>query len=171
MGANDVLALALGVTPPWKLVGQRLDTSTQPNQLHIEIAAERGALFPCPVCGKASKVNATLHLTQHLDGHDRCAVVTLCSDEVSVPSNSGERNSENPDRGWREERGDLVLRNQRQGWDEPPGSGSSSLRGSGAAGAYPFPPNAGSASLPRPAGIGGASALAGRPFTSFAGTM
>ena len=57
MDANDVLALGLGVTPPWKLVGQRLDTSTQPNQLHIEIAAERGALFPCPVCGKASKAH------------------------------------------------------------------------------------------------------------------
>ena len=60
MDANDVLALGLGVTPPWKLVGQRLDTSTQPNQLHIEIAAERGALFPCPVCGKASKAQVTL---------------------------------------------------------------------------------------------------------------
>ena len=38
MDANDVLALGLGVTPPWKLVGQRLDTSTQPNQLHLETA-------------------------------------------------------------------------------------------------------------------------------------
>ena len=25
MNANDVLTLGLGVTPPWKLVGQRLD--------------------------------------------------------------------------------------------------------------------------------------------------
>src|SRR5512132_2319741 len=31
MDANDVLALGLGVTPPWKLVGQRLDMTRQPN--------------------------------------------------------------------------------------------------------------------------------------------
>ena len=41
MDANDVLALGLGVTPPWKLVGQRLDTSTQPNQLHIDCQSAR----------------------------------------------------------------------------------------------------------------------------------
>jgi transposase len=57
MDGNDILALGLGVTPPWKLVGQRLDTSAQPNQLYLEIAAGRGALFPCPVCGKACKAH------------------------------------------------------------------------------------------------------------------
>ena len=35
MDANDVLALGLGVTPPWKLVGQRLDMTRQPNELHL----------------------------------------------------------------------------------------------------------------------------------------
>ena len=50
MDANDVLALGLGVTPPWKLVDQRLDTTTQPNRLHLEVAADRGALFACPEC-------------------------------------------------------------------------------------------------------------------------
>jgi hypothetical protein len=46
MDANDVLALGLGVTPPWKLVGQRLDTSTQPNQL-ARVATNNGAhVFP-----------------------------------------------------------------------------------------------------------------------------
>ena len=29
----------LGVTPPWKLIGQRLDTDQRPNELHIEVAA------------------------------------------------------------------------------------------------------------------------------------
>lgn len=57
MDANDVLALGLGVTPPWRLVSQRLDTATQPNQLHLEVAAERGALFPCPTCGKLCKAH------------------------------------------------------------------------------------------------------------------
>ena len=50
MDANDVLALGLGISPPWQLVGQRLDTDKRPKELHIELAAERGALFPCPDC-------------------------------------------------------------------------------------------------------------------------
>src|SRR5947209_20398655 len=57
MDANTVLALGLGVTPPWRLVGQRLDTSKQPHELHLEVAADRGSLFPCPVCGKACKAH------------------------------------------------------------------------------------------------------------------
>ena len=45
MHANDVLFLGLGVMPPWKLVGQRLNTDKQPKELHIEVAAShhRGA--------------------------------------------------------------------------------------------------------------------------------
>ena len=31
MHADDVLSLGLGVRPPWKLVGQRLDTDTRPS--------------------------------------------------------------------------------------------------------------------------------------------
>src|SRR3954462_3295921 len=46
MDANTVLALGLGVMPPWRLVGQRLDTSKQPHELHLEVAADRGSLFP-----------------------------------------------------------------------------------------------------------------------------
>ncbi len=49
MHADDVLSLGLGVTPPWKLVEQRLDTDKRPNELHIEVAADRGARFACRV--------------------------------------------------------------------------------------------------------------------------
>ena len=49
MDVNDVLTLGLGIAPPWRLVAQRLDTDKQPNELHIEVAAERRALFPCEV--------------------------------------------------------------------------------------------------------------------------
>ena len=45
MDANTILALGLGVTPPWKLVGQRLDTTVQPHILHLEVAVDRGSLF------------------------------------------------------------------------------------------------------------------------------
>ncbi len=57
MHAEDVLGLGLGVTPPWKLVGQRLDTDKQPNELHLEVAADRGSRFPCPDCGRACKAH------------------------------------------------------------------------------------------------------------------
>ena len=68
MDANTVLALGLGVTPPWRLVGQRLDTSKQPHELHLEVAADRGSLFPCPVCGKPCKAHDFAEFTwRHLN--------------------------------------------------------------------------------------------------------
>ena len=68
MDANDVLALGLGVTPPWKLVGQRLDTTRQPNQLALEVEAERGALYPCPVCATACQAHDFAEFTwRHLN--------------------------------------------------------------------------------------------------------
>ena len=54
MDAQDVLALGLGVTPPWRLVEQRLDTNKQPN---ILLEAERGTEFPCPDCGNFCKAH------------------------------------------------------------------------------------------------------------------
>ena len=45
MDATDVLALGLGVTPPWRLVEQRLETDKRPHTLEIQLQAERGALF------------------------------------------------------------------------------------------------------------------------------
>ncbi len=68
MDANTVLALGLGVTPPWRLVSQQLDTGKQPHELHLEVAAERGSLFPCPVCGKACKAHDFAEFTwRHLN--------------------------------------------------------------------------------------------------------
>ena len=86
MDANDILALGLGVTPPWKLVGQRLDTSTQPNQLYLEIAAERGALFPCPVCGKACKAHDFAEFTwRHLNFFQHHCYVTAKVPRTDCP--------------------------------------------------------------------------------------
>ena len=39
MHADLVLSSGLGVTPPWKLAGQRLDTDKRPNELHFEVAS------------------------------------------------------------------------------------------------------------------------------------
>ncbi len=86
MDGNDILALGLGVTPPWKLVGQRLDTSTQPNQLYLEIAAARGALFPCPVCGKACKAHDFAEFTcRHLNFFQHHCYVTANVPRTDCP--------------------------------------------------------------------------------------
>ena len=51
MHSDDILLLGIGIQPPWQLVDQHLDTSTQPHELHLEVAGERGARYPCPTCG------------------------------------------------------------------------------------------------------------------------
>ena len=86
MDANDILALGLGVTPPWKLVSQRLDTSTQPNQLHLEVAAERGALFPCPTCGTLCKAHDFAEFTwRHLNFFQHHCYVTAKVPRTDCP--------------------------------------------------------------------------------------
>jgi transposase len=68
MDANTVLALGLGMAPPWRLAGQRLETAKQPHELHLEVAAERGSQFPCPVCGKPCKAHDFAEFTwRHLN--------------------------------------------------------------------------------------------------------
>ena len=86
MDANDVLALGLGVTPPWRLVSQRLDTATQPHQLHLEVAAERGALFPCPACGKPCKAHDFAEFTwRHLNFFQHHCYVTAKVPRTDCP--------------------------------------------------------------------------------------
>ena len=57
METGDVLALGLGLESPWKLSGQRLDIEKQPHELHLEVIADRGALFPCPDCKRACRAH------------------------------------------------------------------------------------------------------------------
>jgi transposase len=57
MQAEEIFSLGLGLTPPWKVMSQRLDTDHTPTKLHLEIGAERGALYPCPECGAACKAH------------------------------------------------------------------------------------------------------------------
>lgn len=72
MGAGELLALGLGLQPPYKLVGQRVDTDGQPHEVFWEVAADRGAKSPCPECGRLCKAYdfqeltwRTLNLFQH----------------------------------------------------------------------------------------------------------
>ncbi len=68
MKAEDVFALGLGLTSPWRLLGQTLDTEKNPFHLFLEIGADRGALYPCPQCGKQCKAHDFQEMTwRHLN--------------------------------------------------------------------------------------------------------
>ena len=68
MDANQVLALGLGVTSPWRLTEQRLATGRHPHELYLRLEAERGSLFPCPDCGRACKAHDFAEFTwRHLN--------------------------------------------------------------------------------------------------------
>ena len=57
MDGNDVLMLGLGLQAPWKLLGQHLDVDKNPHDLHLEVGAERGSRYPCPVCGASCQAH------------------------------------------------------------------------------------------------------------------
>ncbi|CAO0824777.1 hypothetical protein DFAR_910020 [Desulfarculales bacterium] len=44
--AGELLALGLGLQPPWRLVGQCVDTDKQPHEDFLEVAANWGAEYP-----------------------------------------------------------------------------------------------------------------------------
>ena len=52
MTNSDIFTLGLGLAAPWRVVDQRLETDRQPHELHLAVAAEPGARFACPACGR-----------------------------------------------------------------------------------------------------------------------
>ena len=92
MHADDVLSLGLGVTPPWRLVEQRLDTDKRPNELHIEVAADRGARFPCPNCGRACKAHDFGEFTwRHLNFFQHHCYITAKVPRTDCPDHGVKR--------------------------------------------------------------------------------
>jgi len=92
MHADDVLSLGLGVTPPWKLVGQRLDTDKRPEELHIEVAADRGTRFPCPDCGKPCKAHDFGEFTwRHLNFFQHHCYITAKVPRTDCPDHGVKR--------------------------------------------------------------------------------
>ena len=92
MDANDVLALGLGVRAPWKLVGQRLDRDKQPNELHLEVAAARGALFACPDCGRLCKAHDFAEFTwRHLNFFQHHCTITAKVPRTNCPGHGVKR--------------------------------------------------------------------------------
>ncbi|CAO0823933.1 hypothetical protein DFAR_3990058 [Desulfarculales bacterium] len=49
--------MAWGWATALALVGQRVDTDKQPHEVFLEIAADRGAEYPCPACGRLCKAH------------------------------------------------------------------------------------------------------------------
>ena len=92
MAAQDVLALGLGVTPPWRLVEQRLDTNKQPHVLDILLETERGTEFPCPDCGKLCKAHDFKEFTwRHLNFFQHHCLITARVPRTGCPEHGVKR--------------------------------------------------------------------------------
>lgn len=92
MEATDVLTLGLGLSAPWKLSGQRLDIEKRPHELHLEVVAERGALFPCAKCGRACKAHDFAVFTwQHLNFFQHHCFITARVPRVECPEHGVRR--------------------------------------------------------------------------------
>jgi len=66
MNPEDLFGVALGIVPPWKVTS--VDFDKESGRLDITIDFERGATFPCPVCGASSPVHDTVEkVWRHLN--------------------------------------------------------------------------------------------------------
>lgn len=57
MTPESLFSIALGIVPPWVVEG--IEFSKESKRLDIKISFQRGAMFPCPVCGAESPVHDT----------------------------------------------------------------------------------------------------------------
>lgn len=86
MNDFDVIGLGLGIERPWRIVGQQLDTSVQPYCLKIKIKADRGAEFPCPVCGRMCKAHDFKEKTwRHLNFFQHHCYITALVPRTKCP--------------------------------------------------------------------------------------
>lgn len=58
MQPEMLFGLALGIVPPWEVTA--VDFNKESSRLDITIDFQRGATFPCPVCGTLSPVHDTM---------------------------------------------------------------------------------------------------------------
>lgn len=92
MDAERVLALGLGVMPPWRLVSQHLETGKQPHELHLRLEADRGSLFPCPECGRACKAHDFSEFTwRHLNFFPHQCFITARVPRTDCPDHGVKR--------------------------------------------------------------------------------
>ena len=55
MDATQIFSLGLGLTPPWIVSHQELDTNSSPFKLKLALEIEKGSLVKCPCCGELCK--------------------------------------------------------------------------------------------------------------------
>ena len=58
MNPEELFGVALGIVPPWQVTS--VDFNKESSRLDITIDFQRGATFPCPVCGTSSPVHDTV---------------------------------------------------------------------------------------------------------------
>jgi len=92
MQEHDILALGLGITAPWRLVEQRLDVSEKPHVLKLRLEADRGAKFPCPVCGRSCKAHDFKEFTwRHLNFFQHHCEITAKVPRTKCPDHGIKR--------------------------------------------------------------------------------
>ena len=92
MNGNDIITLGLGLQAPWEITGQTLDTSKNPNELRLTIAAKRGTLFPCPECGKLCHAHDFKEMTwRHLNFFQHHCYITASVPRVRCPEHKVKR--------------------------------------------------------------------------------
>jgi transposase len=92
MDASSLLSLGLGLEPPWKLVDQHVDTGKTPHEVYLEISSDRGALYPCPVCGELCKAHDFKEFTwRHLNLFQHHCYVTARLPRVDCPDHGTKR--------------------------------------------------------------------------------
>jgi transposase len=92
MDANDLLTLGLGLTEPWKVVGQVLDIEKKPTELRLDIQAERGAVYPCPECDKLCKAHDFQEFTwRHLNFFQHHCLIKARVPRVKCPEHGVHR--------------------------------------------------------------------------------
>lgn len=75
MDTNLLFTAALGLQPPWEV--KSLEFNASEHRPDILVDFQRGASFPCPVCGKPSKAHDTEEKTwRHLDFFQHAAYLT-----------------------------------------------------------------------------------------------
>lgn len=87
MTPESLFGIALGIAPPWLVEG--IEFSKESKRLDIKISFQRGATFPCPVCGAQAPVHDTTEKEwRHLNFFQYEAYLTARVPRVNCP-NSG----------------------------------------------------------------------------------
>ena len=84
MQPEEIFGLALGLAKPWKIVG--VSFSAENKRLDIKIDFDRGATFPCPVCGDLCPVHDTVEKTwRHMNFFQYEAYLTARTPRIKCP--------------------------------------------------------------------------------------